>query len=130
MAQTRSSSALEELEPGLYELLITAGLQDRLSRLDHRLLRRDPLHHAEAADRIALHLGPQIKRALDDVPESATVEAGAPVALALPELLAPPVPRPDLSTIFGGVVVFPQSRVHKIGSDYFGNDKLLRLCQS
>jgi len=98
MAQKRSSSALEPLEPGLYELLITAGLQDRLNGLDDRLVIREGLHRAEAADRIALHLGLQIKRALADLPESERVEAGVSVARALLERLEEIVRGADISS--------------------------------
>jgi len=55
-------------ERGLYESLVTEALDAQLVALDEGLLaRRSGLHEAEAADRIALHLGRVIVRALDSV---------------------------------------------------------------
>jgi len=49
---------------GLYEVLITAGLDARLAKPRDRLsVDRDALHVAEARHRIALHLGRTIERA-------------------------------------------------------------------
>ena len=72
-----------QLEPGLYELLVTTGLNDRLRTMDQRLLGREGLHRAEVSDRVALHLGREIERALAGVPESERVEAGVAVVRAL-----------------------------------------------
>jgi len=73
-----------ELGPGLYEQLITQGLRAQLDALAGRLVpTRRPLRAAEAADRIAWHLGRQIERALADVGEEQRVEVGVEVARAL-----------------------------------------------
>ncbi len=59
------------LEIGLYELLITAGLESRLAEIEQRLTsRRSDLHPAEAAQRIAWHLQTSIQRALESVGEA------------------------------------------------------------
>jgi superfamily II DNA or RNA helicase/HKD family nuclease len=79
---------VEELEPGLYERLLTEGLKAQLAELgelfpmEHRALRT-----AEASDRIAWHLSRQIDRALIDVGDDARVEVGLAVARALLERL-------------------------------------------
>lgn len=72
-----------ELQPGLYELLVTAGLNDRLAAMDDRLVTRQGLLRAEVPDRVALHLSRQIERALAAVPETERVAAGVAVAKAL-----------------------------------------------
>jgi superfamily II DNA or RNA helicase/HKD family nuclease len=73
-----------ELGPGLYEQLITRGLEGRLDELAARLVStRRPLRAAEAADRIAWHLGREIERALAEVGDEARVEVGVEVARAL-----------------------------------------------
>lgn len=74
----------EELRPGLHESLITEGLAARLAAIERRLVpERRALRSAEAADRIALHLGRQIERALTDVRDEDRVERGLAVAHAL-----------------------------------------------
>jgi superfamily II DNA or RNA helicase/HKD family nuclease len=73
-----------ELGPGLYESLVTAGLQAQLDELAARFAeQRRPLRTAEAADRIALHLGRQIERALADVSDDERVQVGVRVAREL-----------------------------------------------
>jgi superfamily II DNA or RNA helicase/HKD family nuclease len=73
-----------ELGPGLYESLVTAGLEARLGELATRLAaQRRPLRPAEAADRIAWHLARQIERALADVGDEERAQAGVTVARAL-----------------------------------------------
>ncbi len=67
------------LPPGLYEQLITAGLAEQLVEVNAQFVDRAPLHHAEAPDRISLHLSRQIERALASVPESERLSAGLAV---------------------------------------------------
>jgi superfamily II DNA or RNA helicase/HKD family nuclease len=74
--------------PGLYEVLVTEALALQLSELDGRLhadIRQ--LRPAEAADRIALHLGRQIERSLAGVNDEERVTVGIAVARALIEHL-------------------------------------------
>jgi len=72
---------VKPLDRGLYELLITAELEPRLSALHERLVvERGALHGAEAAQRIAFHLGAAIERALESVPEDDRASRGVQVA--------------------------------------------------
>ena len=62
---------------GLYELLLTKALAELLTQLPDRLEPlSEPLRSAEAADRISLHLGRAVQKALEDVPEAERVKAG------------------------------------------------------
>jgi superfamily II DNA or RNA helicase/HKD family nuclease len=75
---------VDKLEPGLYETLVTDGLRTRLDDLGHRLSpQHRALRAAEAADRIAWHLGQEIERSLGDVGEEDRVRIGLAVARAL-----------------------------------------------
>lgn len=71
---------------GLYEVLITRALAERLRDLDARL---EPstgaLRAAEAADRIALHLARVVERAIAAVPDHERVAIGARLAQGLVE---------------------------------------------
>jgi len=68
-------------ERGLYEVLITDALETELGLIDARLqARRAELHVAEAPDRLALHLGRLIARAVESVPESRRLEVGIGLA--------------------------------------------------
>ena len=59
---------MEDKPRGLYETLITEALAARLRELDRRLhVHSDDLRPADAADRIALHLGRIVQRALGAV---------------------------------------------------------------
>jgi superfamily II DNA or RNA helicase/HKD family nuclease len=77
------------IEPGLYEQLLTEALRSELDSLDGRF-KQDPrpLHTAEAADRIALHLSRRIQRTLDAVGDSDRVQVGIGVARDLIAKLA------------------------------------------
>ncbi len=55
------------LLPGLYDLILTKEIKIRLDELDHRLVETKPLDEAEAANRVALHLGHQIERILEGI---------------------------------------------------------------
>lgn len=75
---------MAELEPGLYEALITEGLRGKLDELADRLPSRiRDLRAAEAPDRIAWHLSRQIESVLADVGEADRVEVGLNIARAL-----------------------------------------------
>jgi superfamily II DNA or RNA helicase/HKD family nuclease len=80
---------VEELAPGLYELLVTEGLKARLDALADRLPseQRD-LRAAEAPNRIAWHLSQEIERALADVAEDNRASVGIEVARALLDRLS------------------------------------------
>ncbi|HMT24907.1 MAG TPA: phospholipase D-like domain-containing protein, partial [Microthrixaceae bacterium] len=75
---------MEDLPPGLYEVLLTEGLRERLDVLTGALhpKRRD-LAAAETPDRVAWHLGREIERSLADVPEGDRARVGIEVARAL-----------------------------------------------
>ncbi len=77
------------MEPGLYEQLLTEALRSELDSLDSRLAAVPrALHTAEAADRIALHLGRRIRRTLDSVGDADRVRVGVEVARDLIARLA------------------------------------------
>src|SRR5262249_40195621 len=68
--QHRASSGLSGMKRprGLYEAIITKALEQELANLPPELSAETPaIRPAEAADRVALHLGRLVKRALDDV---------------------------------------------------------------
>jgi superfamily II DNA or RNA helicase/HKD family nuclease len=77
-----------ELNPGIYEVLVTEALKDRLAAMESVTRPLRPLNKAEAADRIALHLGRVIEQALDSVSEDSRVQVGIEVAQALVARLA------------------------------------------
>jgi superfamily II DNA or RNA helicase/HKD family nuclease len=84
IAGVRFRAVTEELGPGLYESLITAGLTARLGRLPaHLSSEQRELRSAEAADRIAWHLSRQIERALEGVADEERLEVGLKVAREL-----------------------------------------------
>ncbi len=73
---------------GVYETLITEVLDERLRRLnarEHAI--REALLPAEAADRIALHLGRLIARALADLPDDKRVVRGVALAREIVALI-------------------------------------------
>ncbi|MGV0718648.1 DUF3427 domain-containing protein [Mycolicibacterium sp. XJ662] len=74
--------------PGIYELLVTEALHTRLSSLEKSLRPTRPLHTAEAADRIALHLSKEIERSLEAVPDKDRVRVGIDVAREMIRRLA------------------------------------------
>lgn len=75
---------MTELEPGLYEVLITSGLRAKLDELSSALVPRDGrLSSADAADRIAWHVSKQVERALLDVSDEDRVAVAVKVAQAL-----------------------------------------------
>ncbi len=69
---------------GLYETLITEALELELQRLPNHLLgERRSLELGEAADRLALHVGSVLRRALEDLADEERVEVGARLARRL-----------------------------------------------
>ncbi len=76
--------SVTELEPGLYESLITRELRAKLDALSGQLISADRrLNRADAADRIAWHVGKQVERSLLDVGDEDRVEVALEVARAL-----------------------------------------------
>lgn len=77
------------IEPGLYEQLLTEALAAELDSLGERLTQDPrPLHTAEAADRIALHLSQRIQRTLESIGDGDRVRVGVEVARDLIARLA------------------------------------------
>src|SRR5688572_18047323 len=71
---------------GLYQDLITEALASSLRELDASLeVRTAALRAAEAADRIALHLGRLVQRAISGVPDAERVAVGVGLARRLVE---------------------------------------------
>lgn len=74
---------------GLYEQLITEGLEEALSEIDDGLeIDRASLHTAEAADRIALHLSELVRNAINSLKEKDRVEVGIRLAREITDALA------------------------------------------
>ena len=71
---------MAELDPGLYEVLITDGVRARLQGLAADLHVTGHLLGGDAADRVAWHLSRQVERALRDVAEDRRVDVGIRVA--------------------------------------------------
>ena len=76
---------------GLYEMLVTEALAARLGELELEP-RTEPLRAAEAPDRIALHMGNLVRRALTALPDARRAEAGIDIARQLIAVIdeAPP----------------------------------------
>ncbi|MEN1940810.1 DUF3427 domain-containing protein [Luteimonas sp. MJ174] len=77
------------LNRGLYEQLVTEGLEEALSALypKHRAQRAD-LHPEEAADRIAFHLAALVRRSVAALDARQRTEVGARLAREVTRLLA------------------------------------------
>lgn len=74
--------------PGLYEVLITEGLNDHLEKLNsHWHVVRDALRPPEAADRIAFHLGQIIEKAVQGVDVAERSEKGVALAREIIDLI-------------------------------------------
>jgi len=67
---------MADLEPGVYERLITLGLEDRLRELTAELVDRDRLDPADADVVLARHLGLLARRALRSLPERSPGDGG------------------------------------------------------
>ncbi|MCP5130195.1 MAG: DUF3427 domain-containing protein [Pseudomonadales bacterium] len=74
---------------GLYESLLTESLSRKLDSLDsnEQVVRKRNLHHAEASDRLALHLGKVINSALSSVNDKDRVEVGVKLVRELIEII-------------------------------------------
>jgi superfamily II DNA or RNA helicase/HKD family nuclease len=68
------------MDPGIYEALVTEALRAQLDAVEPGIRPTRPLHTAEAADRIALHLSKQIEQSLAAVGDSDRVRVGIEVA--------------------------------------------------
>jgi superfamily II DNA or RNA helicase/HKD family nuclease len=71
------------LPHGLYEQLLTVGLQKQLTALDERTVQKQSLHPTEIPNRLALHLAKQIEVALDSLPKPERAQAGLELSNAL-----------------------------------------------
>ena len=83
----------EPLPPGLYEVLVTEVLAEQLAGIEGRLVARtDGVRSAEVADRVALHLGRVVERAIASVGDEERVGVAVAVArdlvASLDELVA------------------------------------------
>ena len=80
-------------ERGVYELLVTEAVASELGKLAGELEpRQTELRSAEAPDRIALHLGRVLHRALESLPDEARVAAAVALARDLLVQIASAVP--------------------------------------
>lgn len=77
------------LHQGLYEQLVTEGLEQALSMLDtrHRAI-LGKLHPEEAADRLAFHLASLVRRAVSALDPKQRLEVGVQLAREVAHLLA------------------------------------------
>ena len=76
------------MDPGIYEVIVTESLRTQLESLERLSHKSRLLHRAEAADRIALHLGRQIQQSLEAIGDSDRVQVGIEVARDLIARLA------------------------------------------
>lgn len=77
------------MDRGIYEVLLTDALLTELRTLDgHFTKDTRPLHTAEAADRIALHLSRHLQQSLESIGDSERVRVGIEVARDLIARLA------------------------------------------
>lgn len=80
---------MTRLHRGLYEQLVTEGLEEALSTLDHKHRpQRADLHPEEAADRIAFHLAALVRRSVAALDTRQRTEVGAKLAREVTRLLA------------------------------------------
>jgi superfamily II DNA or RNA helicase/HKD family nuclease len=99
---------------GLYEILITEALASGLSQLDaHLSVRTEGLRSAEAADRIALHLGRIVERAIADVPDDERVAVGVRLARAIVEQIDQTIAR---ANVLPEGIVEPAAVLHAIAA--------------
>src|SRR3546814_5267954 len=87
--QPDSLAHMSGLPRGLYEQLITEGLEEALSALDPKYrAHRGGLHPEEAADRIAFHLAALVRRSVSALDARQRIEVGARLAGEVTRLLA------------------------------------------
>ena len=82
---------------GLYEQLVTREVADELRSLATQMCRQRPLGAAEAADRLALHIGRILRQCLDDVVDEDRVQHGVELAGELLCMIGMKLGRSDLS---------------------------------
>ena len=82
--------AEHELEPGIYEALVTGALEKRLADLFVAAVSPElrGLADAEAADRLSRHLAIVVTRAIEALPEQGRAQAGASIIKKLIDLLS------------------------------------------
>jgi superfamily II DNA or RNA helicase/HKD family nuclease len=84
---------MPSLPRGLYEELVTEALEARLQTVSAQLhTRRRPLHEAEAADRISLHLSRETRRALDCLKDKDRITEGITLARKILDLVETAIP--------------------------------------
>ena len=71
---------MDQLQPGIYDQLISLGLLQIIGEGDAEIYATDPLTDGDAADRFALYVGRQLERAINAAPEDQRVEFGADIA--------------------------------------------------
>jgi hypothetical protein len=74
---------MTKLSQGLYYTLLTEALQEELRKLDPELVARSSLHHAEVADRIAMHVARIVERAISGISDSDHIAGGIELARSL-----------------------------------------------
>jgi len=74
---------MTNLSQGLYYALLTEALQEELRRLDPNFISRGTLHHADVADRIAMHVARVVERAISGISDSERVAGGVELARTL-----------------------------------------------
>jgi hypothetical protein len=86
-----------ELEPGLYEALVTSALERRLAELVGGTVIPEvrPLAAADAGDRFSREVAAAVVRAIEAVPESDRAQLGATITQQLLELLTQLSPSVD-----------------------------------
>jgi len=84
---------------GLYETLITEALDAKLRNLVSGLkARHDRLRAPEAGDRIALHIGRLVQRAVDSIAEDQRSEVGSSLARRIVEVILSEISDSDLAS--------------------------------
>ena len=79
-----------QLQPGLYEVLLTEALERQISKFETATLTPEirALGDGEAADRLSRHLASVVSRAVDALPEEGRAKAGARLIEQLVEKLS------------------------------------------
>ncbi|MGK0473202.1 MAG: superfamily II DNA or RNA helicase/HKD family nuclease [Candidatus Azotimanducaceae bacterium] len=84
---------------GLYESIVTESLQSELEALDSAsvIVKKLKLHPAEVSDRLALHLGKVVERALSNVSEQERIEVGIRLVSELVAKISSTIAKSDVS---------------------------------
>lgn len=91
-------SVMAGLGRGLYEQIVTRALAGELAGLDTTLHELRQLDAAEAADRLALHLGRVLRRCFDDLDEKDRVQRGLEIAAETLRVVGEGLGRQDLDS--------------------------------